>query len=107
MLKYLMPAAAMLVMASSSAWALPAAATNAATINKAAQVESNVVTVHDRSYRSRRSYNRHRSSRHHHYVAPRHHYYHGGRNWRYRYYSRPYNWHRRHCVQAGPLWFCP
>jgi hypothetical protein len=28
------------------------------------------------------------------------------RGW-HRYHQRPWDWHRRGCMQVGPLWFCP
>ena len=39
-------------------------------------------------------------------FVPGHHYAIPPRGW-HRYPARPWNWHTRGCVMAGPFWFCP
>lgn len=100
MLKYVMPLAAISLMAVSSAWALPAApATNNV------QIESNRIEVQHRDGHFHRSARPDRSMHHRRHMGHRHSY--RGRHYSHRYHSRPHGWSRRGCVMAGPVWFCP
>lgn len=100
MLKYMMPAAAISLMAVSSAWALPAATP---AMNHV-QIESNLIEAQYHNGHRYRSAKPHRSM--HHRRAVNHRYSYGGRHYRHRYNSRPHDWNTRGCVRAGPIWFC-
>lgn len=97
MLKFMMPAAAISLMAVSSAWALPA---GSPAMNHV-QGGLNVIEVqyhHGSAKPSRSMHHRQNAGRGHSYR---------GRHYAHRYSSRPRDWSQRNCVMAGPLWFCP
>lgn len=96
MFKCMLPAAAISLMAISSAWAVPAAAP---ALNQV-QLESNLIEVgHRRGHHSRPAKSHRRAVNHRHSYR--------GRHYRHRYHSRPHDWNRRGCIMAGPVWFCP
>lgn len=101
MMKSVLSAAIVSLLALSAAWALPASPTA-----KLPQLAStDVVQVgkkyYNRGYRGR---NRGYRGRNHGYRGR---YRHGGRYWGRRYYNRPYNWQAQGCVVVGPVWYCP
>ena len=93
MIKYILLGAALSLMASPAAMALPAVSSGAA--------PSDIVKVHKgghdkgNHWRKRDRWNNHYSVRNHDRY----------RGWN-RYSYRPYGWRNRGCVNVGPVWYC-
>jgi hypothetical protein len=92
MLKYMMPAAAISLMALSSAWAMPAAP-----VMKNTGIESNLIEVQHRKGDVHRSAKPHRSMHHPRASGHRHSY--RGRHYSHRYSARPHDWNTRGCFR--------
>ncbi len=103
MIKSILSAAVVSLIAVSAAYASPAAPST-----KLPQATtSDVVQVGKKSHG--KHYGRHRYK--YKYRGPRYGkgwrgYHHGGRYWKYRYYKRPWNWYALGCVSVGPVWYC-
>lgn len=102
MIKSILSAAVVSLVAVSAAYALPAAPST-----KLPQVEtSDLVQV------GKKHHGKHYGKHHYKYKyrGPRHGkwrgYHHGGRYWKYRYYRRPWNWWALGCINVGPVWYC-
>lgn len=100
MLKTIIPAAVISVMAATASWAaVPAAPAQAVT-----QMETNLVEVQQQKRKARRQIRRQRIQNRRYRAGYR--YRSAPAGWR-RYDARPYDWQTRGCVIVGPIWFCP
>jgi hypothetical protein len=110
MIKSLVSAAVVSLIAVTAAHALPAAPSpklSQATTSDLVQVAKK---YHNKGhYKNRGKWYGKNWNRKYKYRGPRHArgYYHGGRYWGRRYYARPYNWQAWGCIGAGPVWYCP
>jgi hypothetical protein len=99
MMKSVLSAAIVSLLALSAAWALPVSPT--ATLP---QLTSNdIVQVGKKYYNKHYKYNKNYYGKK--YYKGRYHY--GNRYWNHRYNYRPYNWQALGCIVVGPVWYCP
>ncbi len=104
MMRSLLSAATVSLLAVSAAWALPVSPT----AKLPELTSSDVIQVGNKNYN--KHYNKHYNYHHNYnynkkYYKGRYHY--GGRYWGHRYYARPYNWQALGCIVVGPVWYCP
>jgi hypothetical protein len=104
MMRSVLSAAIVSLLAVSAAWALP--------VSPTAQLpeltSSDVIQVGKKNYN--KNYNKHYDKHYNYHYNKKYYkgrYYHGGRYWGHRYYYRPYNWQALGCVVVGPIWYCP
>jgi hypothetical protein len=102
LIKPIIAAIALSLLAVSSASALPAAGPK---VNSKAIVSPLAVTQvqHKVRHKSRRS---HGFSRPAPRFVPGHRYHSAPHGW-HRFSARPHNWRTRGCILVGPIWFCP
>ena len=100
MLRALMPAAIVSILAATSASAAPAASSLA---HRQLLMPADTVQVQYRDGHRDRRYV-YRQGRDHRYTAGR--YYYGAPSHYRRYAYRPSNWQSRNCTRVGPVWFC-
>ena len=103
MIKSVLSAAIVSLLALSAAGALPVSPTA-----KLPQLtSSDIVQV------GKKNYNKHYNKNYKHYNKNYKYYNRGGRyrygnrNWNHRYYYRPNNWQALGCIVVGPVWYCP
>ncbi len=107
MMRSVLSAAIVSLLALSGAWALPVSST--ATLPQL--TSSDIVQVGKKNYnkhynKNYKHYNR--NSRHYnHNYKYRGRYHYGNRYWGHRYNYRPYNWQALGCIVVGPVWYCP
>ena len=103
MMRSVLSAAIVSLLAITAAWALPVSPTA-----KPELTSSDLIQVGKKYYKGGKNY-KHYNNKHYNkkYYKGGGRYYHGGRYWGRRYYSRPYNWQALGCVVVGPVWYCP
>jgi len=100
MMRSVLWAAIVSLLAVSAAWALPVSPT----AKLPELTSSDVIQVGKKYYNKHYKHYKHYNKKYYHGHGR---YYHGGRYWGHRYYYRPYNWRGLGCFAAGPVWYCP
>jgi len=100
MMRSVLSAAIVSLLAITAAWALPVSPTA-----KPELTSSDVIQVGKKYYKKNYKHYKHYNHYNKKYYKGR--YYHGGRYWGRRYYYRPYNWQALGCIVVGPVWYCP
>ncbi len=108
MIKSIVSAAIVSLVAIAAAHALPAAPSTKLPQAAASDVVQVGKKYHNKGhYKNRGKWHGKNWNRNYKYRGPWRGHYHGGRYWKHRYVVRPYNWGPLGCINVGAFWYCP